>query len=192
MMRMDFSGHRLPQGLHFEPLRICEFSMIENARSLNGLLKPFNGKGMEEWANESRGLNEALAQCLLPKLIGRMQASALQCLDVELVPHTTRAGTVYLRWRKRNWTVMNETLFERTIGSHRTPSVFALDLYLMEMQRIAFNMQMRATNQIATLALNAAAKMAKAESLYLRRIQLGAWIGTAQPDGDSGAQGCAK
>jgi hypothetical protein len=167
----DYSGQWLPQGTYFEPLHISEFSLFENAGSLKGLLRAFNGKGMEEWASESRGLNEALGEHLLPKLLGRLRAPELQRLGVELVPHTTKAGTIYLRWRKRDFSVMNDMLFEQAMASARTPGPLVLDLYLMEMQRIAFNMQMRITNQIATLALNAATKMAKAENLYLRRLR---------------------
>jgi hypothetical protein len=170
MKQQDYSGQWLPQGEHFEPLHISEFALIENERSLKGLLRAFNGKGMEWWASESRGINEAIGQFLLPKLLGRLREPELQRLDVELVPHATRAGTTYLRWRRRDFTVMNQMLFERAMSSPRTPGDLVPDLFLMEMQRIAFNMQMQATNQIATLALHAAAKMAKAESLYLRRL----------------------
>jgi len=182
-----YSGQWLPQGEHFAPLGFSEYARFENAGSLKGLLRAFNGKGMEEWASESRGLNELLVTRLLPKLLGRIRAPELQRLDVELVPHATKAGTIYLRWRKRDFTVMNDMLFEQAMASARTPAPLVLDLYLMEMQRIAFNMQMRVTNQIATHALHAAVKMVKAENLYLRRLQLGASHSLARPGGKSGA-----
>jgi hypothetical protein len=165
----------LPRGRFFVPLGKQDYAGVENAGSLKGLLKPFNGKGLEAWANVSRSLNLALKEALLPRLLKRMDTAALACLDVELVAHHTKAGVEYLRWRRRDFSAMNDALFAQAMVASSTPHPLVRDLYLMEVARLVFNMQMRITNMIASQALTATARVARAEALLQARLRSGGY-----------------
>ena len=64
---------------------------------------------------------------------------------------------------------MGVALWESLLDRPATPASLIDDLYAMELQRIALNMQISLTHSIARLALECASRMAQAEVIYLRR-----------------------
>ena len=65
---------------------------------------------------------------------------------------------------------MGEALWESLLDHPATPASLIDDMYAMELQRIALNMQISLTHSIARLALECAGKMDRAEANYLRRV----------------------
>ena len=82
-------------------------------------------------------------------MIGLAQRRVLQqarvypfsLLDVQLAQQTTGAGTTFLRWRNHDRSSMGVALWESLLDRPATPASLIDDLYAMELQRIALNMQ---------------------------------------------------
>ncbi len=89
---------------------------------------------------------------------------------MQLAQQTTGAGTTFLRWRNLDRSAMGEALWESLLDHPATPASLIDDMYAMELQRIALNMQISLTHSIARLALECAGKMDRAEATYLRRV----------------------
>ncbi len=65
---------------------------------------------------------------------------------------------------------MGVALWESLLDRLATPASLIDDLYAIELQRIALNMQISLTHSIARQALECANRMAQAEATYLRRV----------------------
>jgi len=157
---------------HFVPLEQPDFRRLEHAAYLKGLLKPFKGKGsLETWANQCAALRDDLIALAQRRVLPQARGYPFNLLGVQLAQQTTGAGTTFLRWRNLDRSCMGVELWEALLDAHATPATLIDDLYAMEVQRIALNMQVSLTHSIARQALDCAGKMARAEAVYHRRVQ---------------------
>ena len=156
----------------FTPLEQTDFQRLEHAASLKGLLKPFKGKGsLETWANDCAALRDDLIALAQRRVLSQARAHPFSLIGVQLAQQTTGAGTTFLRWRNLDRSCMGVALWEALLANHATPPSLIDDLYAMELQRIALNMQISLTHSISRQAIECADKVAQAEAVYLRRIQ---------------------
>lgn len=156
----------------FSPLGQPDFQRLEHAAYLKGLLKPFKGKGsLEAWASQCLALRDNLITLALRQVLPQARRSPFNLLTVQLAQQTTGAGTTFLRWRNLDRSSMGISLWEQLIAASSTHDVLIDDLYAMELQRIALNMQISLTHSIARQAVDCAEKMRQAEAAYHRRIQ---------------------
>lgn len=163
---------RLGTSRRFAPLEQPDFQRLEHAAYLKGLLKPFKGKGsLEDWANQCIGLRDDLISLALRHVLPQARQVPFNLLGVQLAQQTTGAGTTFLRWRNLDRSSMGVALWEGLIAAPATPVSLIDDLYAMELQRIALNMQISLTHSIARQALDCAGKMDQAEAAYHRRTQ---------------------
>ncbi|AKU14450.1 hypothetical protein AzCIB_4564 [Azoarcus sp. CIB] len=108
----------------------------------------------------------ALAQ---RQVLPQARAYPFSVLDVHLAQQATGAGTTFLRWRNLDRSAMGVALWEALLARPATSASLIDDLYAIELQRIALNMQISLTHSIARHALECASRMARAEATYLRR-----------------------
>ena len=156
----------------FTPLAQADFQRLEHAGYLKGLLQPFKGKGsLETWASQCMALRDDLIVLAQRRVLPQARAYPFTLLDVHLAQQTTGAGTTFLRWRNLARSAMGVALWESLLDRPATPASLIDDLYAMELQRIALNMQISLTHSIARLALECASRMDGAEAIYLRRVQ---------------------
>ena len=159
---------------HFMPLEQPDFQRLEHAAYLTGLLKPFKGKGsLEAWASQCMALRDDLIALAMRRVLPQARTYPFNLLGSQLAQQTTGAGTTFLRWRNLDRSSMGVTLWQHLIASPSTPDRLVDDLYAMELQRIALNMQISLTHSIARQALECADKMSQAEAVYLRRVHHG-------------------
>lgn len=152
------------------PLEQADFRRLEHAAYLKGLLKPFKGKGgLEAWASECLALRDDLIRLAERRVLPQAQRHPFNRLGVQLAQQTTGAGTTFLRWRNRDRSSMGVVLWEALLADPATPVSLTDDLYAIELQRIALNMQISLTHSIARQAVECAGKMAKAEATHHRR-----------------------
>ena len=155
----------------FVPLGQADFQRLEHAGYLKGLLQPFKGKGsLETWANQCMALRDELITLAQRQVLPQARAYPFNLLDVQLAQQTTGAGTTFLRWRNLDRSTMGVALWESLLDRSATPASLIDDLYAIELQRIALNMQISLTHSIARVALECANRMAQAEATYLRRV----------------------
>jgi hypothetical protein len=151
-------------------LEQADFLRLKHAPSLKGLLKPFKGKGeWEAWASECEALREGVI-ALAQRVLTQATAYPFNLLPVVLAQQTTGAGTTFLRWRMFDRSAMGVALWEALMASPNTPAALVHDLYALELERIALNLQVSLTHAIAREARECARKAARAETLYRRRI----------------------
>ena len=156
----------------FTPLEQADFQRLEHAAYLKGLLQHFKGKGrLESWANQCAALRDDLIVLAQRRVLPQARGYPFSLLGVQLAQQTTGAGTTFLRWRNLDRSSMGVALWEALLADPATPASLIDDLYAMELQRIALNMQISLTHSIARQTLDCAGKMAQAEAAYLRRIQ---------------------
>ena len=156
----------------FAPLEQPDFQRLAHAAYLKGLLKPFKGKGsLESWANQCIGLRDEMIALALQHVLPQARRSPFNLLHVQLAQQTTGAGTTFLRWRNLDRSSMGVALWEQLIAAPSTHDTLIDDLYAMELQRIALNMQISLTHSIARQALDCAGKMRQAEAAYHQRTQ---------------------
>ena len=154
------------------PLEQADFQRLEHGAYLKGLLKPFKGKGsLETWANQCTLLRDDLIALAQRRVLRPARGYPFSLLGVHLAQQTTGAGTTFLRWRNTERSSMGVLLWEGVIADPATPASLIDDLYAMELQRIALNMQISLTHSIARQALDCSSKMAQAEATYRRRVQ---------------------
>ena len=154
----------------FVTLEQADFQRLEHAGYLKGLLQPFKGKGsLETWASQCMALRDELIILAQRQVLPQARAYPFNLLDVQLAQQTTGAGTTFLRWRNLDRSSMGVALWDSLLDRSSTPASLIDDLYAMELQRIALNMQISLTHSIARLALECASRMAQAEAIYLRR-----------------------
>jgi hypothetical protein len=163
------SGRQTLQPRLFDPLEQTDFVRLEHASSLKGLLRPFKGKGeLIVWAKQSESLRDGLTS-LAQRLLSQATRHPFNLLPVVLAQQSTGAGTTFLRWRNADRSAMGVSLWSELIADPRTPAPLVHELFAIELQRIALNMQISLTHTIARQASQCAEKMAQAEALYLRR-----------------------
>ena len=155
----------------FQPLEQADFQRLEHAAYLKGLLKPFKGKGdLETWASHCHALRDDLIALAQRRVLPQVHSYPFSRLDVQLAQQTTGAGTTFLRWRNLDRSCMGVALWETLLANPATPASLIDDLYAMELQRIALNMQISLTHSIARQALECTSRMSQAEAVYLRRV----------------------
>lgn len=155
----------------FHPLEQTDFQRLEHAAYLKGLLQPFKGNGeLATWASQCTALRDDVIALALRRVLSQARAYPFNLLTVQLAHQATGAGTTFLRWRTPDRSAMGVTLWQDALLSPSTPDRLVGDLYSMELQRIALNMQISLTHSIARQALDCASKMAEAEAIYLRRV----------------------
>ena len=160
----------LPTQQLIRPLEQAAYARLQQAGSLKGLLKPFKSKGeLVEFSEQCSALRDSLI-VLAQRLLSEATAYPFSLLPVVLAQQTTEAGTAFLRWRSAS--AMGVSLWADLINARSTPVSLLQDLYELELQRVVLNMQVSLTHSIARLATQSAQKMAQAESVYRRRIDL--------------------
>ncbi len=164
------ASHTPPPPALFDPLEATDFQRLEHAASLKGLLKPFKGKGeLESWAKECEQLRDSLL-ALAQRLLAQGTTYPFNRLPVLLAQQTTSAGTAFLRWRYVDRSAMGVLLWDKLVTDPRTPTPLVHELYALEIERIAINMQVSLTHTISRQAHACAQKMAQAESRYRERL----------------------
>ena len=155
----------------FVALEQADFQRLEHAGYLKGLLQPFKGKGsLETWANQCTALRDDLIALAQRRVLMQAHAYPFSLLDVQLAQQTTGAGTVFLRWRNLDRSSMGVALWEALLDRPATPASLIDDLYAMELQRIALNMQISLLHTLGRQAQECTSKAAQAEAAYLRRV----------------------
>ncbi|WP_454753552.1 DUF3158 family protein [Cupriavidus necator] len=104
------------------------------------------------------------------RVLPQARAYPFNLLDVQLALQTTGAGTTVLRWRNIDRSSTGVALWESLLGHPAIPASLIDDLYAMELQRIALNMQISLTHSVACHAKECASNVAQAEAIHLRRI----------------------
>ena len=156
----------------FIPLAQADFQRLEHAGYLKGLLQPFKGKGsLETWASQCMALRDELIVLAQRQVLPQARAYPFNLLDVHLAQQTTGAGTTFLRWRNLDRSSMGVALWESLLDRPATPASLIDDLYAIEQQRIALNMQISLLHTLGRQAQECASKAAKAEDAYLRRLK---------------------
>lgn len=155
----------------FCPLQREDFTRLEHAAYLKGLLKPFKGKGdFDEWANQCFALRDDMIGMAQRRVLAQADGYPFNLLDVELAQQNTGAGTVFLRWRKHDRSVMGVALWQALMASTSTPVNLLEDFLAIEQARITVNMQVSLLHTLGRQARDCANKMLQAEDAYLRRM----------------------
>ena len=155
----------------FQPLQQSAFSSLEHAAFLKGLLKPFKGKGeLLDLAQLCQELKAGLAQLSVHQVLSQAERYPFSLLPIRMTRQSTGAGTVFLRWSMADRTRMGTQLWAQLLGDSRTPDRLLPDLYALEVQRIALNMQISLIHTIGRQAHLCAEKMARAETAYRLRM----------------------
>ena len=154
----------------YRPLEPTDFLRVKHAPYLKGLLKPFKGKGeWEAWASECEALREGVI-VLAQRVLAQATAYPFNLLPVVLAQQPTGAGTTFLRWRMFDRSQMGVALWEALMASPNTPAALVPDLYAIEIERIALNLQVSLTHAMARQARECARKAARAQALFRERI----------------------
>jgi hypothetical protein len=155
----------------FRGLEQTDFQKLEHAASLKGILFPFKGKGaLEECSRRCASLRAGLIDLAQHVILPQARVYPFALLPVQLGLQTTSAGTAFLRWRTADRSSMGVGLWVNLIHSSKTPPHLLVDLYAMEQQRIALNMQISLLHSIAKQADECASKMALAQTHFEHRI----------------------
>ena len=166
----------------FVPLEQTAFQRLEHAAYLKGLLKPFKGKGdLETWARQCEALRDALIALAERSLLPQAHRPPFDRLPVYLAQQTTGAGTSFLRWRNLDRSAMGVALWDAVLDNSGTPAALIDDLYAMELQRIALNMQISLLHTLARQARTGVAAMAHADDRYHHRVARHTQSKEAQP-----------
>jgi hypothetical protein len=156
----------------FSPLEQEAYRTLEQAPYLKGLLRPFKGKGsLEAWASECKALRDNLIELSERRILAQARVHPFNRLGISLAQQPTAAGTSFLRWRSFDHARMGVALWEEMLAHPATPVLLLDDLYAMEEQRVALNMQIGLVHAIARQAEACAGKMGRAEAIYLRQLE---------------------
>lgn len=170
MSRHDSDSLRPDVPRLFERLEQTTFARLSHANYLKGLLKPFKGKReLEAWAAQCESLRDALIG-LAQRLHSQATAYPFSLLPVLLTLQTTGAGTTFLRWRKADRSSMGVSLWNELMEHPLTPESLVDELFALEQQRVALNMQISLLHTIARQARDCAEKMEHAEATYAQRL----------------------
>lgn len=167
----DLDTSITPQQPAFRPLQQTAFSSLQHAAFLKGLLKPFKGKGeLGQLAVACRQVTDSLIQLANSEVLPQAQRYPFSLLPIRLMQQSTGAGTSFLRWSRTDRSQMGVELWEELLQDPRTPERLIADLYQIELQRIALNMQISLSHTICRQAMKCANKMAQAETMYQQRL----------------------
>jgi Protein of unknown function (DUF3158) len=159
-----------PRPRFFDPLQSADFLRLEHAHYAKGLLRPFKGKGeLTQWAIQCQDLRRGLV-ALAERLLAQATVYPLSLLPVVMAQQSTGAGTAFLRWRTADRASMGVALWASVMRSPTTPLPLVHELYALELQRIALNMQISLTHTLARQALECAGKMGEADTIYQQRL----------------------
>lgn len=137
------------------------YHRLEHAASLKGLLQPFKGKGgLDALAHLARRTESQLAELMAALEQAALPGQAL--LDLRLARQRTRAGSVFLRWRTRDFARMGVDVWAQQMADPSLPAACRTALYCLELDRIALNLQMSVTHSLYRQAVAGADKMALA------------------------------
>lgn len=151
----------------FEPLEQIAYQNLEHAAYLKGLLNPFKGKrALEEWASQCERLRDQLIDLADQQILNQVNLYPFALLPVRLMKQTSMTGTVFLRWCTPKKKQMGTHLWEALIQSSQTPAYLLEDLYVLERQRIIFNMQISSLQSMMRQALDCAEKMNHAQEIF--------------------------
>lgn len=155
---------------HFRPLDQGDYRALEHAAYLKGFLKPFKGKGeLETWASQCMQLRDGLIGLSRERILPQTHTHPYGLLSARLSLQETAAGTSFLRWRNPERSRMGVGLWDKLMADPALPVELLAQLAAMERQRIAYNLQMSLLNTLARHSVDAAARMAHAEAVFLRR-----------------------
>lgn len=155
----------------FDALERADFLSLEHAPYLKGLLRPFKGTGeLEAWASQCTGLRDGLV-VLAHRIVSQATAYPFNRLPVTLTLQSSGAGTTFIRWRNQQRSAMGVSLWADLMQQSQTPGALVPELFALELQRIAINMQISLTHTLARQASECAAKMTTAETIYRQRVQ---------------------
>jgi len=155
---------------HFHPLDQTAFQRLDHGPSLKGILFPFKGKGeLIDCANRHEQLRDNLIHLARHELLPQSRTFPLALLPIHFGLQTTGAGTAFLRWRNLDRSAMGVSLWAEVIRHPATPAQLIADLYQMELQRLAINMQISLMHTISKQARECAQKAAWAEAIYQQR-----------------------
>lgn len=164
-------GHGSYVPRFFAPLEPPDFQRLKHAPSLKGLLKPFKGKGdILSWASDCEALRDGLI-ALAQRLQGDAAQYPFSALSVSLALQTTGAGTAFLRWRNVDRSAMGVSLWRQAMQSRAMPVSLVQEFYLLELQRLALNMQISLMHTLARQALDCARKFEEADTVLRRCIE---------------------
>jgi len=156
---------------HFKTLDHTAYLKLDHGASLKGFLFPFKGKGQfATCANRHEHLRDDLIHLAQHELMPQSRTFPFALLPIQLGLHTSSSGTAFLRWRKVDRSAMGATLWAGLITHPSTPHSLIADLYAMELQRIAINMQISLAHSISKQARECAHKAEWAQSIYQQRI----------------------
>src|SRR5690606_41839340 len=96
----------------FRGLEQVDFQRLDQAAYLKGLLRPFKGKGLEDWASQCVGLRDQLIALATQRILSQAQAYPFSLLGVQLSLQTTSSGTSFLRWRNLDRSRMGVALWQ--------------------------------------------------------------------------------
>jgi hypothetical protein len=157
----------------FLALEQADFQLLEHAAYLKGLLRPFKGNSLKDWANQCSVLRDDVMALAQRHVLTQARSYPFNLLPVQLTTQRTGAGTTFLRWRNIDRSAMGVGLWEQLIANPKTPSPLIDDLFAMECQRIVLNMQISLLHTLARQAMACASKSAQAQAIYQRRIASG-------------------
>lgn len=149
---------------YFKPLDQTAFLGLDHGAFLKG---PFKGKGpFERCANQHEQLRNDLIHLAQHKLVPQSRTYPFGLLPIQWGMQTTGTGTAFLRWRKVDRSAMGTSLWADLITSPSTPHHLIAELYAMELQRIAINMQISLMHSISKQARECALKAQWAKDIY--------------------------
>lgn len=156
----------------FRMLEQRAFSSLEHAAFHKGLLKPFKGKGeLGQFACYCEQLMEGLIHLAVHEVLAQTGRYPFTLLPVRLTRQSTGAGTVFLRWTRVDRSQMGVLLWDELLADPRTPDAMIDDLYAVEQQRIALNMQISLMHTLSRQASTCADRMSEAEAAYRHRTR---------------------
>lgn len=149
--------------------RAADFTALEHAHFIKGLLRPFKDKGeLNDWASRCELLRNQLI-AMSGRLMDQSRTLPIALLPASLTQQKTAAGTTFLRWRSSDRTEMGDSLLARLMRAETTPAFLIAELAELEVQRIVVNMQISLTHSIARQARECARRAALLEQICSRR-----------------------
>ena len=115
-------------------------------------------------------LMSSLVRLATEEVLVQAERYPFTLLPIRMTRQSTGAGTVFLRWSRMDRSRMGVDLWSELVSDSRTPLNLIPDLYAMELQRIAINMQISLTHSISRQAFLCSTKMRAAEAVYQQRI----------------------
>jgi len=149
----------------YAPLTADAYRSLEHAASLKAFLRAFKGNGeLEHLAQVTKAVEAQLRQ-LMTGVTQQAGQPPCSLLDLRLVQQNTSAGSTFLRWRTRDFSRMGVAVWGQQMSNADLPPALREELYQIECDRIALNLQMSVVHSLYRQARTCAAKMASAEQV---------------------------